>query len=763
MNMVEANVTSHAIEAAKLMVGSSERAIHARLPDVNPIRLFGDHLQARVQLPSSGVFEHQLGSRELNMSLFARESAPSMGVNIKPNAAAAFPLWAWGLATLPVVAGMYVNRKKGLWNAVKGSFQGALVDLAVLGAGCTPPVEAPPTSIEIPVMEFRAFDGTHPETARLKNFPLKDLETSLSRLDTSKAPEVAPLFTALKESVYGSAAQPIKLGVNGRIMSLTLTNPDSLKASFEHVSDGKDFALDFAFIPLDFAVSDPSGTQHLLVAFRDESGAVVVRQAMWNKSELIKGTKTIGSLRLLEWENATKANAELMMQVVDDAANPTRTEWLLIDPENGAELGLDAEYSSPLPTPAFADVLVKLGNNPGFSSVSDGGAPDTLPTTVVLTPTPGVQETPTTVSETPTQRADRIAELAGTLTWNPNLETSWSIPDGHQNAAELQYYKDIQADPTSMTKDQRVEYDQFITELRREHLTNELFTNRTALDKFLASGFIASVPDESVLAGMLKDKVLIEQWLNALSPEDISNLEMVWSAENKAAFMPTHEELVRWVSDPNRNVLNKDMKDERTRPLTEGHNYGMWLKNSRNEGFKMHKESMDISMFGEKVEWKGQWLADEMFMDFGAILRLPYGRTGILGLIKDPDNNLHKHPMIVVLNNEQPIVIDEYPENSGGANHVQNPPSVSLTTEFIEGVNWSSEQRPMVLEDLTSALRWTPQLMRVYTPSEHFGNYVQSMFFDPLTGLPVIGKTGEARGIVGVRIVAPEELINVWP
>lgn len=279
---------------------------------------------------------------------------------------------------------------------------GVITEAAALTVACTPGyTETAPAPI---VLEYQAADGTHPETARLIDVSLNNLDSSLAGVDLSKAPEAKADFSALRDSISQSKDHPILLVVDGKLVNLTISNPQDVRASFERVSDGKEFSLDFGITPL--PITDAGGKEHFLVAFQNADGTVVVRQAVWDKSEVSKDGITVGTLRVLEWNTGeTTANAALLMAVINQDSAPNQTQWILVDPQTQNRLTLDGqEVIAVQPTPAFSEVLFKLGSEPQY--VSDSGVQlppsvETLPANVVITPTAPV-EAPTAVP-TPTE------------------------------------------------------------------------------------------------------------------------------------------------------------------------------------------------------------------------------------------------------------------------------------------------------------------------------------------------------------------------
>lgn len=370
---------------------------------------------------------------------------------------------------------------------------------------------------------------------------------------------------------------------------------------------------------------------------------------------------------------------------------------------------------------------------------------------------PTATETPTLVPEMQEQKLGRISNEAIAREEKVNDPSTWT--------GEAKYYADINADPNIATDQDLQELHEFMTAMRLADFEKFLQENPDQANKIVESfvrGFLPSVSGED-----------IGEVVRQLTPEQRLYLEIVRRATSQEKIVLSQVEIIAMETNPNANVLYHAEYVDGT--LTDAGAYGMWLQNSKNEGFNFDKVSYDVSMFGRTVKAHGDWIADTHVMDFVGVTDLPYGRTGILGLMKDTNGRVYLRNMIVVFSNEAPMTFDATVRYQVGGwapdRFVGTPPTVSLKTNFAENrANYHEDFSQLTLDDLLQRLHWSPGVMSINTPSEHAvdndgKNMVQSMFFDPKTGIPVIGSTDQTDkiGLVGIIFTTKDNFTNPWP
>lgn len=391
-------------------------------------------------------------------------------------------------------------------------------------------------------------------------------------------------------------------------------------------------------------------------------------------------------------------------------------------------------------------------------SACQASSPLPTPTvTFTITPTPFPTPTPepTAIPETPEQGMVRLAEAAVQNNWNPNDETTWGQLQGlsAEDAAFLAQMQAINADPNTKTKEQLVSYDAFLTLMRKEQLARDLYSpdaaiaanTNSALDKFLASGFVTSVPTQEQVALMKVNQTDFAAWLETLSPEQIFHLERMYCNENGIELMPSHIELWRMVDQfaqatrDGKILYASNVAIDGTMIGSSGEYSGMWLDRSRQDDFRLHTIEYPITMFGEVHNWIGNWFADEHRIFAGAALRLPYDNHGIAGEIVGSDGVAYFMPVI--------LAYDGALEYGYTDHRLANAPNVDLD---VAGASFSTRLQPdyrfdsfqnLTLNDiLFAAQRRATLIMRTSGVTFPNGN-VSFMFFEKETGLPIFGSS----------------------
>jgi hypothetical protein len=147
---------------------------------------------------------------------------------------------------------------------------------------------------------------------------------------------------------------------------------------------------------------------------------------------------------------------------------------------------------------------------------------ETITATAFPSPTPTPE--PTAIPETPEQMHLRLAETVVANGWSPNNESTWTMPGGmaEADAAYLNQMISINADPNTKTKEQLVSYNAFLTLVRKEQLSRDLYSadstiagnTNNALDKFLASGFLTAVPTPEQVVFLKVNQSDFRAWLD---------------------------------------------------------------------------------------------------------------------------------------------------------------------------------------------------------------------------------------------------------
>jgi hypothetical protein len=383
-------------------------------------------------------------------------------------------------------------------------------------------------------------------------------------------------------------------------------------------------------------------------------------------------------------------------------------------------------------------------------------------------PTPTTEASPTAVPETAEQMHLRLAETVVAHGWSPNNEATWVTPEGMTVADKVYLTRmiSINDNPNTKTKEQLVSYDAFLTLMRKEQLSRDLYSadstiagnTNNALDKFLASGFLTAVPTPEQVVFLKVNQADFRAWLDTLTPDQISSLEMLWCIENKTAFMPSHEEQKTWIRDYSVNLANNNIvwanewKDGN--PLYGW--YGMSLD--------PREINLDypITVYGEQVVWKGHLGNGTHMGDFGAILRLPYERNGILVLIKGRDGTLVKVPFVTPLAGDEPNT----PYYVYPIEKIKSNPAPVVWARVSNG---RDSNVVMTMEYLKDNLQWPPPMIWFMGPDVHWtdnsGSGIVSIFpivFDQATGIPVLGHTDQdaVNSRIGIQISRP---VNPWP
>jgi hypothetical protein len=371
-------------------------------------------------------------------------------------------------------------------------------------------------------------------------------------------------------------------------------------------------------------------------------------------------------------------------------------------------------------------------------------------------PTPTTEASPTAVPETAEQMHLRLAETVVAHGWSPNNEATWVTPEGMTVADKVYLTRmiSINADPNTKTKEQLVSYDAFLTLVRKEQLSRDLYSadstiagnTNNALDKFLASGFLTAVPTQDQVVFMKVNQADFRVWLDTLTSEQVFHLERLYCNENGIEFMPSHVELWRLVDQfaqatrDGKILYASNVAIDGTKIGNSGEYNGMWMGRSRKDNFKLNTIEYPITMFGEAHNWVGNWSNDEHRYFIGGDLRLPYGRQGLFAEIWGSDGRPYHMPLIVTYNGATiPGYVDPRFANQNGVD--QSLIRVDLFTRLRLDYR-QEEYQPLTHIDILEAIKNRFPVIMITEGFTFANGFVGEMFFDEKTGLPIFGSPG---------------------
>ncbi len=380
-------------------------------------------------------------------------------------------------------------------------------------------------------------------------------------------------------------------------------------------------------------------------------------------------------------------------------------------------------------------------------------------------PTPTPEPSPTPTPETPEQVIVRLAETAHALGWDPNDETTWTIPEGTAEMADLDHFRAVQKDPNGYGEKKRgtdealVRYDAFVTALRRADIRASFFgadgrmtaAGRLALADFAASGEASAAPGDAAF----EDREAFETWLATLTRGDISSLSREWCNQTGKEFMPTHAELWTWQEQFDAGVKGKtvqhwiivESKGGYHRP-DGGFWSGMWLNGGR-RNFVEDQGMHPTVISGHETEIAGNLFGDHyLFID--AALRLPYGRSGVLWKVTGSDGQAYRFAAVVVYADQPPLrgwfdyrVFEDF-QHPETPERVRNESIAYTTANFRTRVRLNINRydfRDLTREDILAAAKRNA-LAELFVRSSTFANsynFASPDFFDEQTGLRIAG------------------------
>jgi hypothetical protein len=390
--------------------------------------------------------------------------------------------------------------------------------------------------------------------------------------------------------------------------------------------------------------------------------------------------------------------------------------------------------------------------------ISLTGSPSLTPSktaTPTFTVTPEPSSTPTQTAE---QRMNQLAARAISLGWNPNDETTWMLPAGTENTADLQKLIDLDTDPNSNVTMQ-IERDIFVATMWRIRFEQSILDASTrsksvqVMGHYFVSAFAPEKHTRQELGGMKPEE--LQMLVSKLTAEEMENLEMYRCAYNHEAMKPLFTGLQKDIDVYNQEVGTR--YDEANpniyyRPTFEngkliGGLYGLWARASLAVNIQWLDYSYDIAVLGKPMKWTGTLASEDAWMDYGVTLRLPYHRTGIRGILLDSAQHPVRFNFIVVTDSDEPIAFsaEDFPNEWDMGAYEPEDLNLTLRTREKSGnenyhdYTWLTRDRLLGLEPFT--------LMRVFPPSEHKKDmngitWIRSMFFDNQIGLPVVGSSG---------------------
>jgi hypothetical protein len=241
-------------------------------------------------------------------------------------------------------------------------------------------------------------------------------------------------------------------------------------------------------------------------------------------------------------------------------------------------------------------------------------------------------------------------------------------------------------------------------------------------------------------------------WLDTLTPDQISSLEMLWCIENKTALMPSHEEQKTWVRNYSANVASGNIlgPNEWENGLPKYGWYGLDLSPLDQRG------QFPVRLYGEELIWQGNLGNGNHMGDYGGILNLPYERNGILILMKGHDGTLVKIPFVTPLSGDEVNT----PYYIYGIDGSRFDPNIPVWARLYSK---QGSEEILTYAHLLDNLQWPPRMVWFGGPwlsyTNETGTSIFSVVFDQKTNLPVLGNADGQTDGEGIQFANPT---NPW-
>jgi len=143
------------------------------------------------------------------------------------------------------------------------------------------------------------------------------------------------------------------------------------------------------------------------------------------------------------------------------------------------------------------------------------------------------------------------------------------------------------------------------------------------------------------------------------------------------------------------------------------------------------------------------------------------GLWGMLVWMKNPSGHIYEHSYAVTTGKPISIPVGEIVYGGFGTNEDTSKvegtsPGLMLETMFaVDRDSHAENKKPVTLDTLLQWTGWPPYVMKVYPGSIHMTGGVASVFFDPDTGLEIIGS--ESGGLKEGYLFFGTGTTNPWP